>query len=108
MHQRTIDYSPTINVEAFIGLTPWMLTTVCKPPTTGWWKTRRASSPELLQPQRRWWDGRQWSMPVLLVNTDEDAEDFATLPALASTTDIEWCGLLAPHPAGYSYRPMRI
>ena len=104
--QRTIDYSPTINVEAFIGLTPWVVTSDRPPPTTGWWKTRRTSSPNILQPQRRWWDGKKWSAAVLLVDTDEEAEDQATEPTNAH--DIEWCGLREPHPAGYSYRPLRI
>ncbi len=96
--------APTVNVEAFLGLTNWVRTSEQPPPHTGWWRTRRASSPLLLQPQRRWWDGKHWSSPVLAVDTDETAEDAATVHSSIPNGDIEWCGLRGPHPLGYSYK----
>lgn len=93
----------TVNVEAFLGLTTWQNAAENPPPHTGWWKTRRVSSPELLQPQRRWWGGKSFSKPVLLVDSDEDSEDTATEITEVPLSDIEWCGLTAPHPAGYTY-----
>jgi hypothetical protein len=96
--------APTVNVEAFLGLTNWARTSEQAPPHTGWWKTRRVSSPLLLQPQRRWWDGKRWSPPVLLVDSDDTAEASAGMHTGVPSSDIEWCGLRGPHPLGYSYK----
>ena len=104
MSQHQYSGAPTVNVEAFLGLTTWALTSEKPPPSTGWWKTRRVSSPLLLQPQRRWWDGKRWSRAVLLVDSDEAAEDAAGEHTSTPNNDIEWCGLKGPHPAGYEYR----
>lgn len=98
----------TVDVEAFIGLTDWKSAAVELPPTIGWWKTRKKSSPGLLQPQRRWFNGITFSYPVLVnVDCDEQAEEMAVCTTHHSITDIEWCGLKAPHPSGYSYNLIR-
>ena len=98
----------TVNVEALIGLTAWKSAAFEPPPTTGWWRTRKATSPLLLQPQRRWWDGRNFSLPVLVNFDDEDeAEQLLVCPALIPPINIEWCGLKEPHPSGYSYKPIK-
>ena len=94
----------TVNVEAFLGLTNWVNAAEKLPPTNGWWKTRRVSSPKLLQPQRRWFDGASFSMPVLRVDDDAYAEVAATRDTTIPLSDIEWCGLRAPHPLWYPYR----
>lgn len=97
----------TVNVEMFIGLTPWVNAAVMPPPTNGWWKTRRVSSPELIQPQRRWYDGKVFSGPVTLADCDEEAECVALLDTTVPLSDIEWCGLAGPHPSGYEYQLIR-
>lgn len=107
MSQHQYNGAPTVDVEAFLGLTTWARTDVQPPPSTGWWKTRRVSSPLLLQPQRRWWDGKRWSRAVLLVDDDETAEDAAGEWTVTPNADIEWCGLRTAHPLGYSYRLFR-
>lgn len=97
----------TVNVEAFLGLTNWVNAAERLPPTNGWWKTRRRSSPKLLQPQRRWFDGTTFSMPVLRIDSDEVAEAYGTTDTRVPLSDIEWCGLKEPHPAGYPYKLYR-
>ena len=102
LHLPTVDL--TLNVAAFIGHTDWALASMNPPPSTGWWETRRKSSPNLLQPQRRWYDGKVFSAPVLLGCGDDDAEDLASTPASVQADDIEWRGLKEPWPQGYPYR----
>lgn len=93
----------TVNVEAFLGLTTWEASALHRPPYIGWWKTRRASCPNVLQPQRRWWDGHRWSRPVTVLHGDDEADEIALQPARDDiNAEIEWCGLLCPHPDGYT------
>lgn len=106
--QTTLDLNPvTVDVEAFIGLTDWKLTTEQPPPYRGWWKTRDLTSPHRLPNQRRWWNGKFWSVPVVSDDSFdhkdllEAAEDFKTcLP----NGRIEWCGLKESYPGGYPYK----
>lgn len=101
----TLKVAYTIDVEAFIGLTEWVNAAVRTPPTTGYWKTRVVSSPELLQPQRRWWDGRVFSLPILVgVDDDHYTVEAEQTPTNRPLVSIEWCGLKAPYPSVYPYR----
>lgn len=98
----------TVNVEAFFGLTTWKRACDEPPPCTGWWKTRRRSSPGMLQPQRRWWDTKTFSYPVVVgEDSDEAAEEIAVAPTHIDLDDIEWCGLQLPHPSGLPYKPVK-
>lgn len=93
------------DLNARVGLTPWVLASEQPPPQDGWYKTRRKSAPNFLQPQRRFWTAASiktragyFSRPVFLGDSEEDASDASVTPASFDNSDIEWCGLLAPHP----------
>ena len=94
----------TISVEAVIGLTPWVNAALKPPPTTGYWKTRMASSPNMQQPQRRWWNGRVFSHAIVLHHDDSEAMGLEQDPALIPLSNLEWCGLKLPYPGVYPYR----
>ena len=81
-----------LDIEDPGGLTPWASG---RPPMIGWWKTRIAAQPTVLQPQRRWWDGRQWSLLVVIGESDHEAAQARATPS--PNQDIEWQGLtIAP------------
>lgn len=85
------DFPPEMRAEWYeqlLGLTPYKKG---PPPTVGWWKTRGAGLDG-----RRWWNGLVWSLPVLVGESDEDAEACQNQPSAASDR-IEWCGLKAEH-----------
>lgn len=97
-----------LDVEKFVGLTPWVLASEQMPPCDGWWKTRLKSSPNLRQPQRRFWvtmsenvPGMRWGFFSQPVHPDESDEEAALSCSKASAygpNEIEWCGLKQPHP----------
>lgn len=97
-----------VNIERFVGLTPWVLASEQMPPCDGWWKTRLKSSPDLRQPQRRYWTtmsenvpGMKWgffSAPVHPDESDEEAEHSRTTSSNFRPAEIEWCGLMSRHP----------
>lgn len=90
--------SLVVDVEMFVGLTPWVSASEQPPPQDGWYKTRRKSAPGFKQPQRRFWTSGYFSRPVFLVDSDEEASDASITPAAFPNDDIEWCGLKSPHP----------
>lgn len=97
-----------VDIERFVGLTPWVLASEQRPPCDGWWKTRLKSSPDLRQPQRRYWTGvstnvpgMAWgffSAPVHPGESDEEAEQSRNKASAYGPDEIEWCGLMVPHP----------
>jgi hypothetical protein len=92
---------PTTYIELILGLTPWVPLVSAHPPYIGWWRTRVASNPNKMQPQRRWWDGEHFSTPILPGATEEAEADAKDMRALVD--DLEWCGLRRPHLAGYTH-----
>lgn len=91
-----------VDVEAFIGLTPWVKTKDGRPPFLGWWKTRREDIPDMTY--RRWWNGMVWSKPVTPLDWDDEVEyQRKQIAALSLQEEIEWCGLKSPHPNGYGF-----
>ncbi len=91
-----------LDVEAFIGLTPYVKTTEAAPPFIGWWQTRREDIPG--ETPRRWWNGMVWSKPVQPDEWDDEVEYWKKqIAGLEIQPQIEWCGLTEPHPSGYNY-----
>lgn len=95
----------TVNVEAFLGLTTWLLLAEQKPPYIGWWRTRKTYMRH--QPRRMWWNGTAFSAAVYRTTTDELAQYLADQRTDEDDARIEWCGLQHPHPAGYEYSLIR-
>lgn len=73
-----------------------------KPPTPGWYNTRRKDSALARGDRaraRRFWDGTRWSRPVIIgLDTDAQAEAAKCTPSVFDTADIIYQGLAAPHP----------
>lgn len=92
--------SPAKDVEQSIGLTNWALASDRPPTMSGWYKTRRVSAINMLQPQRRFWNAPLgfFSVPVQPHHSDLDCGHARTIPSLLPLEEIEWCGLLAKHP----------
>lgn len=90
--------TPGTHIEVLCGLTPWILTAEAPPPYEGWWRTKEQSG----RYARRWWDGEAWSIPVPLDPGDEGFTASARrIRCHHDHSQIIWCGLAAPHPAGY-------
>lgn len=97
-----------VDIERFVGLTPWVLASEQRPPCDGWWKTRLKSSPDLRQPQRRYWTGMSTNVPGMAWGffsapahpdeSDEEVEQSRNKASAYGPDEIEWCGLRLPHP----------
>lgn len=100
MEQKELPFEALVlNVEKFVGLTPWVSVRESQPPAGGWWKTRRKDQPDASPNRRFWWPGEaKFSLPVRLGQTDEEARQRGCTWATELVQDqIEWCGLAVPY-----------
>jgi hypothetical protein len=96
-----------LDITASPGITAWFDAGKVQPAEDGWYGVRRKMSDEereIRKPlsERRWWSGREkcFSRPVV-VGEDWDPRDILIAQLQASRIalhDLEWHGLLAPHP----------
>lgn len=89
-----------VDTEKFVGMTDWALASEVQPARQGWYKTRRKSAPNMMQPQRRFWNAALgfFSLPVQADYSDIECAALKTMPSPFSLDDIEWCGLKSKHP----------
>lgn len=92
--QARLPFDASLDVEAFLGTTPWVAATDRLPPVAGWWKCRRKDAPDLFPNHRRWFDGTNFSRPVMVGLSDVLTEIAQAIPADPEIQEqIEWCGL---------------
>lgn len=75
------------------------------PPSEGWWPASRYRD---LKVRRFYKLGKGWSLAVFVGQHQPDFKDLRFISDImpgfdAASSSIEWCGLTAPHPDGYSY-----
>lgn len=96
-----------LNVNAFLGLTDWMDAAAVQPITNGWYDVRFKMSEEErairgIVLERRWWDGESksfsWAVEVGGPMSEEEIASRKALKRKGDDADLEWRGLLNPHP----------
>lgn len=63
------------------------------PPARGWWN---ASCMDRDPRVRRWWNGHQWSLGVLVGESNAEALRCKAIKSAFCVNDIEWRGLASP------------